>query len=94
MAALTRAVVKVIDSAKSQKKLLYPDDMPLLEKIRTVAKEIYCARDIEAPKTVRDQLVDTLRDSHPAPPPRCERDHPLNAIIGRGHALGANCIPQ
>jgi formate--tetrahydrofolate ligase len=51
-----RAVVKTIDQGKSKLKLLYPDDMPLLEKIRTIAKEIYRARDATADKSVRDQL--------------------------------------
>jgi formate--tetrahydrofolate ligase len=51
------AVVKVAESGKSKLKLLYPDDMPLLEKIRTIAKEIYRAKDIEASKQVRDQLA-------------------------------------
>src|SRR5215211_2870248 len=52
-----RAVVKAIDSGKSKLKLLYPDDMPLIDKIRTIAKEIYRAKDIDAPKPVRDQLA-------------------------------------
>jgi formate--tetrahydrofolate ligase len=52
-----RAVVKAIDSGKSKLKLLYPDDMPLLEKVRTIAKEIYRAKDISADKPVRDQLA-------------------------------------
>jgi formate--tetrahydrofolate ligase len=52
-----RAVVKAIDSGKSKLKLLYPDDMPLLEKVRTIAKEIYRAKDITADKPVRDQLA-------------------------------------
>ena len=56
-ADVARAVVKVIDSGKSKLKLLYPDDMPLLEKIRTIAKEIYRAKDIAADKSVRDQLA-------------------------------------
>ena len=55
-ADVARAVVKVVESGKSKLKLLYPDDMPLLEKIRTIAKEIYRAKDISADKTVRDQL--------------------------------------
>ena len=54
---LARAVVKVAESGKSKLKLLYPDDMPLLEKIRTIAKEIYRAKDIEVDKPVRDQLA-------------------------------------
>jgi len=56
-ADVARAVVKVVDSGKSKLKFLYPDDMPLLEKIRTVAKEIYGAKDIEVSKAVRDQLA-------------------------------------
>ena len=33
----------MVDAGKSKLKLLYPDDMPLLEKIRTIAREIYRA---------------------------------------------------
>jgi formate--tetrahydrofolate ligase len=55
-ADVARAVVKAADSGKSKLKLLYPDEMPLLEKIRTIAKKIYRADDIEVSKAVRDQL--------------------------------------
>src|SRR5580704_4604892 len=56
-ADVARAVVKIAESGKSKLKLLYPDDMPLYEKIRTIAKEIYRARDISVDKAVRDQLA-------------------------------------
>ena len=56
-ADVARAVVKAADSGKSKLKLLYPDEMPLIEKIRTIAKEIYRAKDISAEKSVRDQLA-------------------------------------
>src|SRR5262249_49243370 len=56
-ADVARAVVKAADGGKSKLKLLYPDETPLLEKIRTIAKEIYRAKDIDAPKAVRDQLT-------------------------------------
>jgi len=56
-ADVARAVVKVCDSGKSKLKFLYPDDMPLIEKIRTIAREIYRAKDISADKSVRDQLA-------------------------------------
>src|SRR6202034_3938335 len=56
-ADVARAVVKVAESGKSKLKLLYPDDMPLYEKIRTIAREIYRAKDISADKSVRDQLA-------------------------------------
>src|SRR5829696_8326715 len=55
-ADVARAVVKVIDQGKADLKLLYPDDMPLFEKIRTIAKEIYRAEDATADKAVKDQL--------------------------------------
>jgi formate--tetrahydrofolate ligase len=56
-ADVARAVVKVAESGKSKLKLLYPDEMPLIEKIRTIAKEIYRAADIDVHKPVRDQLA-------------------------------------
>ncbi len=56
-ADVARAVVKVVESGKSKLKLLYPDDMPLIEKVRTIAQEIYRAKDIAADKPVRDQLA-------------------------------------
>ncbi|HTE37704.1 MAG TPA: formate--tetrahydrofolate ligase, partial [Reyranella sp.] len=56
-ADVARAVVKAVESGKSDMKLLYPDEMPLVEKIRTIAREIYRASDISVPKPVRDQLA-------------------------------------
>src|SRR5246127_2680005 len=55
-ADVARAVVKAADSGKSKLKLLYPDDMPLIEKIRTITRQIYRAKDIDVHKPVRDQL--------------------------------------
>src|SRR5580692_9030581 len=56
-ADVARAVVKICDSGRSKLKFLYPDEMPLFEKVRTIAKEIYRAKDISADKSVRDQLA-------------------------------------
>jgi formate--tetrahydrofolate ligase len=56
-ADVARAVVKVVDSGKSKLKLLYPDEMPLIEKIRTICQKIYRAKDIDVHKPVRDQLA-------------------------------------
>src|SRR5713101_4462815 len=56
-ADVARAVVKIVESGKSKLKLLYPDDMPLIDKIRTITKEIYRAKDIDVHKPVRDQLA-------------------------------------
>jgi formate--tetrahydrofolate ligase len=55
-ADVAKAVVKVIDEGKGKLKYLYPDEMPLFEKIRTIAKEIYRANDATADKPVKDQL--------------------------------------
>jgi formate--tetrahydrofolate ligase len=56
-ADVARAVVKVVDSGKSKLKLLYPDEMPLIEKIRAICQTIYRAKDIDVHKPVRDQLA-------------------------------------
>src|SRR5712672_2251062 len=54
-ADVARAVVKIVDSGQSKLKLLYPNERPLIEKIRTIAQEIYRAKDVTDDKTVRDQ---------------------------------------
>jgi formate--tetrahydrofolate ligase len=56
-AEVAKAVVRTIDAGKSKLKLLYPDEMPLLDKVRTIAQEIYRAKDITADKSVRDQFA-------------------------------------
>ena len=53
---LARIVVELADSGKSKFQFLYPAEMPLLEKVRTIAQRIYGARDIDASSTVCDQL--------------------------------------
>src|SRR5215469_12903765 len=55
-ADVAKAVVKVIDEGKSKLKFLYPDETPLFEKIETIAREIYRAKNITADKSVKDQL--------------------------------------
>jgi formate--tetrahydrofolate ligase len=55
-ADLARAVANIVDTDIHQLKLLYPDDMPLFEKIRTIAREIYRADDVIADQSVHDQL--------------------------------------
>jgi formate--tetrahydrofolate ligase len=55
-ADVAKAVVKIIDGGSAKLKFLYPDDMPLFDKIRTIAKEIYRADDVIADKAVKDQL--------------------------------------
>src|SRR5262249_28842744 len=43
---LARQVVEVVDSGRPKFKLLYADDMPLRDKVKTIATEIYRAADI------------------------------------------------
>src|SRR6188474_2319432 len=47
---LAETVVRTVDEGKGKLKFLYPDDMPLFEKVRTVAKEIYRVNDATADK--------------------------------------------
>ncbi|MBT3360157.1 MAG: formate--tetrahydrofolate ligase [Rhodospirillales bacterium] len=53
---LAREVVDVIEDCPTEFRPLYPDNMPLWDKVRTVAQMIYGARGIIADKKVRDQF--------------------------------------
>ncbi|MBT7612735.1 MAG: formate--tetrahydrofolate ligase [Rhodospirillaceae bacterium] len=55
---VARAVVEIVESGKASFKPLYPDDMPLEEKIRSVAREIYRADDIQVPPAISKQLAE------------------------------------
>jgi len=55
---VARKVVEIIESGKASFKPLYPDDMKLEEKIRTVAREIYRADDIDVPPAISKQLAE------------------------------------
>jgi formate--tetrahydrofolate ligase len=57
-AEVAKCVVKLCEGSRNEFKLLYPDEMPLWDKIRTIATQIYGARDITADKKVRDQIQD------------------------------------
>jgi len=57
-ADLAEAVVKLADSGKAAFHVLYPDDMPLREKIRTIAQKVYRARDIACESTVESRLAE------------------------------------
>ena len=56
--ALARHVVKVIDEGKANFKPLYPDDMKLRDKVKTIATEIYRAADISCNSSVETQFKD------------------------------------
>jgi formate--tetrahydrofolate ligase len=55
-ADLATRVAAIADSEEAQFAPLYPDAMPLFEKIETIAKRIYHADDVLADKSIRDQL--------------------------------------
>ncbi|MCP5371368.1 MAG: formate--tetrahydrofolate ligase [Hyphomicrobiales bacterium] len=54
--ALATKVAALVDSGASQFRTLYPDNMPLFEKVNTVCRTIYGADEAIADKKVRDQL--------------------------------------
>jgi len=54
---LARKVVALADSGEAAFDPLYPDDLPLWEKIETVARRIYRAERVTADKAVRTQLA-------------------------------------
>ncbi len=53
---LARKVVSLAESGASHFAPLYPDEMPLFQKIETIAKRIYHADEVLADKSIRDQL--------------------------------------
>jgi len=53
---LAKRVAEIADSEISNFAPIYPDDMPLFEKIETIAKRIYRAEEVLADKSIRDQL--------------------------------------
>jgi formate--tetrahydrofolate ligase len=53
---LSRKIVELAESGQSQFSPLYPDEMPLLDKINTIVKRIYRGSEAIADKSVRDQL--------------------------------------
>jgi len=55
-ADLAHRVVALIEGSPSQYAPLYPDEMPLFEKIETIAKRIYRADEVIADQKIRDQL--------------------------------------
>ncbi len=55
---LAESVVKTIDTKPADFEPLYPDDMSLWDKTRTIAQEIYGAEDITGSKAVRDKFAE------------------------------------
>ena len=55
---LAETVVKTIDESQNNFEYLYPDDMPLWDKMETIAKKIYGASGISAPANIKKQIDD------------------------------------
>jgi formate--tetrahydrofolate ligase len=53
---LAHKVVALAEGGSANFAPLYPDDMPLFQKIETIAKRIYHADEVLADKSIRDQL--------------------------------------
>ncbi|HXF52848.1 MAG TPA: formate--tetrahydrofolate ligase [Hyphomicrobiaceae bacterium] len=53
---LARHVAELADSGQSRFKPLYPDDLPLWDKVKTIATSLYGASDITADTAVRNQF--------------------------------------
>ncbi|MBG21737.1 MAG: formate--tetrahydrofolate ligase [Rhizobiales bacterium] len=54
---LAHKVTEIAESGQAQFSPLYPDSMPLVEKIETVARSIYRAGEVTIPKSVLDDLA-------------------------------------
>jgi len=66
--SLARDVVALADSGKAKFQTLYPDAMPLEEKMRTVAREIYRAKDIALTPAAQKKLVAFEKEGYGALP--------------------------
>jgi formate--tetrahydrofolate ligase len=55
--SLAREVVDLIDRGHTNFAPLYPDEMPLWDKVKTIATRLYRAEDIIADKKIRDQIT-------------------------------------
>jgi len=61
-AELARTVVKTIETQPSNFKPLYPDDLPLVEKVRTIARELYDASDISFDASVKTRFAELEKE--------------------------------
>jgi formate--tetrahydrofolate ligase len=63
-AELANEVLRLAEGSPSRFKPLYPDDMPLLEKVRTIATSLYGASGISADKAVLDRFEELERSGY------------------------------
>jgi formate--tetrahydrofolate ligase len=57
-AELAHAVVKIAESGRAEFRVLYPDEMTLRDKIKTIAQKIYRARDISCDGAIESRLAE------------------------------------
>jgi formate--tetrahydrofolate ligase len=57
-APLAEVVARLADSGQSKFQVLYPDEMPLRDKIKTIAQKIYRAKDIACDAAVESRLAE------------------------------------
>jgi formate--tetrahydrofolate ligase len=55
-AEVAKAVVRTIEGGKNEFRFLYPDEMPLWDKVKTIATKTYGASDITADQSVRNRF--------------------------------------
>lgn len=55
---LAEAVKELVDKESSTFRVLYPDDLPLTEKVRMIVRDVYGGDDVEIPKTVRERFLE------------------------------------
>jgi formate--tetrahydrofolate ligase len=63
-AELAHAVVKLAESGKAEFRVLYPDEMPLRDKIKTIAQKIYRAKDISCDAAIESRLAELQKGGY------------------------------
>ena len=56
--ALAHTVLDVIKREKTDFQLLYADDLPMAQKVRVIAQELYGADDVDIPKGVMERFTE------------------------------------
>lgn len=62
--ALAETVQAVVEKEPSAFQVLYPDTLPLAEKVRVIARAIYRAKDVEIPKTVQERFAELEKSGY------------------------------
>ncbi|MEL0071065.1 MAG: formate--tetrahydrofolate ligase, partial [Betaproteobacteria bacterium] len=66
--ALAHKVVEIIESGKSELQFAYPDNLPLAQKIESVAKKVYGAEGIKLDSKAKSRLDELEKEGHGALP--------------------------